>query len=1273
MPDIVITPNRGTSTNPKIDFTGVTTGTIKLEVLTDGSLSFNGANGSLFSIADSVTGSLMSVNDTSGLPILEVFSTDKVVMGKYAQNTLVVDGTNNRIGIGTASPTDKLTIAGANNAGISFIGQVNGTITSGGNLLGVASNNIYLRPASGYNVVVDTGNGLQVTSGDIRTPTYYISSDTSNRFASGALVLRGQSPTIWFRDTDNNSAMIHVNSNIFYVLRGANDTESWTQVNSVWPLQIDLTNNNATFGGTVTAPTFSGAFSGNASTASSAATWTTARTFTIGSTGKSVNGSADVSWTLGEIGAAAASHNHTSLTSVTSIGFTTEGSDSASIATTISGTSTFFDFNLTDDNNNDWWRWRFTPSGSTVYDAMTLKPSANGVSDLVVSGTVTGTRLISNVATGTAPLTVTSTTKVTNLNADLLDGLDVHTGTNNEANKIVRTDGNGYIQAGWINTISGDQGTSAIDRVYASYDQYIRYYTPANFRTVLNVPTRTGGDASGSWAINASTATTLQTARNIAGVSFNGSADITLTGQNISTARGTAANDLEVAKYLRWKNYGNNHVLIDASAGTEPGGGIIDKYTAQNTINSTGAGSNTWGEAISLMGWNGSNTYGVRVDRARSIDNQANSATITATSANTASQIVQRGGSGEVYLGDVFSANWFRTNGANGLYNSDYAMHFYSGEAGYYNVAGGGSLTYGGLKFRAGHASTLKGLVYWDNDGFGLLNNNGNWAVRSSYGNAYSGGTLYGAWTKASSNYTSGITLPGMFIQSGATTGTPTAIANGDLWWNTDTGKLNIWWSTANAWVVATPTPDMSQYYPVGGGNINGNVSVSGLLTATGNITATSGGSYPMTIGVHPSYQSYAGLWRQGSDYTLITDGSTNTFLNTPNAGGAIYFRTGNNTRAYVESNGYFYANRYYDLGDTTYYTDPGSTSNLNGLTVNGSGSYYSNQYFYSNKGSGVYLGATNSPGLQAYSSDGGAAFLSFHRSGSYAVNMGLDPDNVFRIGGWSASAGRLTLNMSGDLWSANSMRSSVFYDQNDTTYFVDPAADSVTSGMSAKLKYSLEVNGAGSSAGFGLALYPSWVNTGGTTTQPTYGMMFASTATYGTHGSVSNGTDWATYFTMNNTANRGWIFRDVSTPANVASISNAGYARFQSLGINTNASGTAGEIRATDNITAYYSDERLKTKLGPIENPIEKVKALSGFYFEANETAVALGYQKKREIGVSAQEVQAILPEIVTTAPISDEYLTVRYEKMIPLLIEAIKAQQVQIDELKALLASKA
>lgn len=66
-------------------------------------------------------------------------------------------------------------------------------------------------------------------------------------------------------------------------------------------------------------------------------------------------------------------------------------------------------------------------------------------------------------------------------NADTVDGLHVHSGRNNEANKIVRTDANGYIQAGWINTTSGDMGTTTATRIYCSNDAYIRYKTLANF------------------------------------------------------------------------------------------------------------------------------------------------------------------------------------------------------------------------------------------------------------------------------------------------------------------------------------------------------------------------------------------------------------------------------------------------------------------------------------------------------------------------------------------------------------------------------------------------------------------------------------------------------------------------------------------------------------------------------------------------------------------------------------------------------------------------
>ncbi len=75
-------------------------------------------------------------------------------------------------------------------------------------------------------------------------------------------------------------------------------------------------------------------------------------------------------------------------------------------------------------------------------------------------------------------------------------------------------------------------------------------------------------------------------------------------------------------------------------------------------------------------------------------------------------------------------------------------------------------------------------------------------------------------------------------------------------------------------------------------------------------------------------------------------------------------------------------------------------------------------QYFQSNQNT---ASGTTSP-LQAYSTGGNGAIMAFHRSGVYAINMGLDGDNVFRIGGWSASANRLQMDMSGNLTMAGNV-----------------------------------------------------------------------------------------------------------------------------------------------------------------------------------------------------------------------------------------------------------
>jgi hypothetical protein len=85
---------------------------------------------------------------------------------------------------------------------------------------------------------------------------------------------------------------------------------------------------------------------------------------------------------------------------------------------------------------------------------------------------------------------------------------------------------------------------------------------------------------------------------------------------------------------------------------------------------------------------------------------------------------------------------------------------------------------------------------------------------------------------------------------------------------------------------------------------------------------------------------------------------------------------------------------------------------------------------------------------LQAFSNDAGAAGMSFHRGGYYAVNMGLDPDNILRIGGWSAAANRLQLDMSGNLTVAGAMYGTNFIDSDNTAYFCNPASTSNLNGL---------------------------------------------------------------------------------------------------------------------------------------------------------------------------------------------------------------------------------
>ena len=125
---------------------------------------------------------------------------------------------------------------------------------------------------------------------------------------------------------------------------------------------------------------------------------------------------------------------------------------------------------------------------------------------------------------------------------------------------------------------------------------------------------------------------------------------------------------------------------------------------------------------------------------------------------------------------------------------------------------------------------------------------------------------------------------------------------------------------------------------------------------------------------------------------------------------------------------------------------------------------------------------------------------------------------------------------------------------------------------------------------------------------------------------------------------------------------------QFDSFGVGTAASGTTGEIRATNNITAFYSsDKRLKENIVNIPNALDKVMDINGVEFDwsANYIKEHGGedelFNRKHQVGVIAQEVEKVLPEVVADRP--DGYKAVRYEQLVPLLIEAIKELKTEID----------
>lgn len=178
--------------------------------------------------------------------------------------------------------------------------------------------------------------------------------------------------------------------------------------------------------------------------------------------------------------------------------------------------------------------------------------------------------------------------------------------------------------------------------------------------------------------------------------------------------------------------------------------------------------------------------------------------------------------------------------------------------------------------------------------------------------------------------------------------------------------------------------------------------------------------------------------------------------------------------------------------------------------------------------------------------------------------------------------------------------------------------------------------------------------------------------------GALSGNATSASYATYSGTSTHYASRTDAATYPVVWASSNPSYMYSCAAVKITSQYGilTATTLRATADIVAYYSsDINLKNNVKVLESPLAKLKQIRGISFDwTDEHLNSSGgeddyFNRRHDVGVIAQEVQKVLPQAVARK--DNGYLGVRYEKLIPLLIEAVKEQQVQIEELQERLAA--
>jgi Chaperone of endosialidase len=750
-------------------------------------------------------------------------------------------------------------------------------------------------------------------------------------------------------------------------------------------------------------------------------------------------------------------------------------------------------------------------------------------------------------------------------------------------------------------------------------------------------PTLTGGNASGTWPINISgNAATATTAGSVSSVAW-----ANITGK---PARGTWAStdaNAVVMGQLTWRAHGSGHTIFDASAGVSPDGGAV------NASNSQVAWTGTY---PTLMGWNGTNTYGARVDSARNADLLGGYGASTSATANT---VVVRDANNYTY-------HYYINSTSPNSENPAFDQVIVSASDNWYRKS---TIPY----FTSKLSGTAPINITGSSASTGFLNSIGQSASTVLTGRNIYG---YGAYTynavgdpNAPTTYTSAIGFG--YGAAGSAEIMANWISGGQgIWYRTLRDTADPWTS----WYRILDAANYNQYSPtLTGGNASGTWPI--------NITGNSGNTSYIGNAVNNSY-----TWGAGTTQNFTT----------ANAG-------------------------------------VGTSGSLGGLTAYGGGA---------------------------------AAGMSFHIPGSYAINMGLDTDLVFRMGGWSDGAAyRWQSTSGGDFYTRGVIRPSGGSNYIGGTTGVYGALElggdkngwsgwytgygGVTTGMrdasgnggvynstdgweqyynrsqkvlciggaTSAAGYTLHVNGASYTvgtvvgangkfvvdsagnivtlgnvsppigairltpnlhlnAGPGAAVILNWDNTGGAGTVPQLRVGNGSSVdlmnVYGNGDMVAVGRISAsTTIGQPVQGLTGDFIARRSATAGVYYFGNYTdrYLYFDGSAFSLNG----GNLTVSGDVIAY-SDIRVKKNIEVIKDALNKVSQIRGVTFNRTD----MDDDITRHAGVIAQEVEKVLPEVVSESNVGASgeeggMKQVAYGNMVGLLIEAIKELNEKVEMLKA------